>query len=223
VLTVLTWLWNQPGGRTKFTAEHVNIWASMVSRNLRLKHRLACVTDTPKGIDRSIEIITPPNEFRDVFPKWGPTKPNCYRRLSMFRRDAASIFGPRIACMDLDCVVGGPLDPLFDRREDLVLFKGTQSNRPYNGSMMLIRAGCRPEVYEQFNQRAANIASEGGRLMQIFGLEITRAQKTLSPPDSRGSWWPVVREPFSGAWQRNEETRQRRADGVLRQLLRAIR
>jgi HK97 family phage portal protein len=41
--------------------------------------------------------------------------------------------------------------------------------------------------------------------MQIFGLEITRAQKTLSPPDSRGSWWPVVREPFSGAWQRNEE------------------
>lgn len=43
--------------------------------------------------------------------------------------------------------------------------------------------------------------------MQIFGFEITRAgQKTLSPPDNRGSsWWPLVREPFSGAWQRNEE------------------
>ena len=40
--------------------------------------------------------------------------------------------------------------------------------------------------------------------MNILGFEITR-QKTLSPPDSRGSWWPVIREPFSGAWQRNEE------------------
>lgn len=43
--------------------------------------------------------------------------------------------------------------------------------------------------------------------MNIFGLKIGWAkQKELSPPDSRGSWWwPVVREPYSGAWQRNEE------------------
>jgi HK97 family phage portal protein len=41
--------------------------------------------------------------------------------------------------------------------------------------------------------------------VQIFGISITKAQPTLSPPDSRGSWWPIVREPFSGAWQRNEE------------------
>jgi HK97 family phage portal protein len=41
--------------------------------------------------------------------------------------------------------------------------------------------------------------------VQIFGLQITRAEKTLSPPDSRGSWYPIIREPFSGAWQRNLE------------------
>jgi HK97 family phage portal protein len=41
--------------------------------------------------------------------------------------------------------------------------------------------------------------------VNLFGFEITRAQKTLSPPDSRGSWWPIIKEPFSGAWQRNEE------------------
>jgi HK97 family phage portal protein len=41
--------------------------------------------------------------------------------------------------------------------------------------------------------------------VQIFGLEITRAgkEKTLSPPDNRGGWWPLVRESFAGAWQRN--------------------
>lgn len=44
--------------------------------------------------------------------------------------------------------------------------------------------------------------------MQIFGLQITRAkpvEKDLSPPDNRGGWWPIIRESFSGAWQRNEE------------------
>jgi HK97 family phage portal protein len=44
--------------------------------------------------------------------------------------------------------------------------------------------------------------------MNIFGLEISRAgeKKDLSPPQSNGSWWwPIVREPYSGAWQRNEE------------------
>jgi HK97 family phage portal protein len=45
--------------------------------------------------------------------------------------------------------------------------------------------------------------------MKILGLEISRAQpveKNLSSPDSRGSWWSwLVREPYQGAWQRNEE------------------
>lgn len=156
MITVLTWLWRNPSCRTKFNAEHVNIWADMVRRNLSMPHRVACVTDTPEGIDSSVDIIAPPNEFLDITPSWGPTKPNCYRRLSMFRRDAGKIFGERFVCMDLDCVIGGPLDHLFDRKEDLVLFKGTAESRPYNGSMMLIRAGCRPEVHEKFNQAAAN-------------------------------------------------------------------
>jgi HK97 family phage portal protein len=45
--------------------------------------------------------------------------------------------------------------------------------------------------------------------MRLLGLEITKAgQKTLnSVPEGRG-WWPLVREPFAGAWQRNEELSQ---------------
>lgn len=39
--------------------------------------------------------------------------------------------------------------------------------------------------------------------MRIFGLTITRAkQKALSSVPSRG-WFPVIRESFAGAWQRN--------------------
>jgi HK97 family phage portal protein len=40
--------------------------------------------------------------------------------------------------------------------------------------------------------------------MKLFGFEIAKAQ-TLSPPDNRGAWTSIIREPFSGAWQRNEE------------------
>lgn len=142
--------------RAAYRAEHVNTWAAMVRRNLSMPHRIACVTDIPEGIDPSVEIIAPPGDFLDITnPKWSNGKPQCYRRLSMFRRDAADLFGERFVCMDIDCVIGGELDPLFDRRDDLVLFKGTSRARPYNGSMMLIRAGCRPQVFEDFNQAAA--------------------------------------------------------------------
>lgn len=160
MLTVLTWLWSQPNGRTTYTPEHLAIWADMVSRNLSMPHRLACVTDEwdlPPNVAR----IAPPGEFEDIVSKrWGSGRPNCFRRLSMFRRDAADLFGERFVCMDLDVVIGGPLDPLFDREDDLVLFKGTASDRPYNGSMMLIRAGCRPQVYEKFNQHGADVSGE---------------------------------------------------------------
>lgn len=43
--------------------------------------------------------------------------------------------------------------------------------------------------------------------MRLFGMEIKRREKALSQvPASRG-WWPMVSEPFTGAWQRNKEER----------------
>lgn len=162
MLTVMTWLWAQPGGRTRYTAEHVAIWADMVGRNLSMPHRLACVTDMPKGIPAHVEVIAPPGEFEGMqTPTWSGGKPSCFRRLTMFRRDAADLFGERFVSMDLDCVVGGSLDPLFDRPDDLVLYRGTNSSRPYNGSMVLMTAGCRPQVYETFDEAGA---IESGRL-----------------------------------------------------------
>jgi HK97 family phage portal protein len=42
--------------------------------------------------------------------------------------------------------------------------------------------------------------------MNIFGLEVTRAKKTLSQvPDSNRGWISLIRESFPGAWQRNVE------------------
>lgn len=159
MITVVSWLWAQPEGRTTYRPEHVWLWADMVSRNLVMPHRLACVT-TETDLPPSVERIDPPGEFEDVQPKWGVRKPNCFRRLVMFKRNAAKTFGRRFVSMDLDVVIGGQLDPLFDRREDLVLYKGTAPARPYNGSMMLIKAGCRPQVYDDFDQAGADASGE---------------------------------------------------------------
>lgn len=44
--------------------------------------------------------------------------------------------------------------------------------------------------------------------MRIFGLPVpfTR-QKAVSPVDSNRGWWPLIRESFTGAWQRNVEVK----------------
>lgn len=42
--------------------------------------------------------------------------------------------------------------------------------------------------------------------MKIFGIRVpfTKAvPNSLAPVRSRGGWWPIVRESFAGAWQRN--------------------
>lgn len=54
--------------------------------------------------------------------------------------------------------------------------------------------------------------------MRFLGFNITRTkaapamQKPLSPLNSRGGWWNIVREPFLGAWQQNREIK---LDNVL--------
>lgn len=91
-------------------------------------------------------------------PGWGPDKPQCLRRLAMFGPDAADIFGERFVSMDLDCVVFDSLDPLFDADVDFKMYRGTNRKRPYNGSMLLMNAGARPQVYRRLTPLALRVA-----------------------------------------------------------------
>jgi hypothetical protein len=156
-LLILSWLWSQPDGRATYTAHHVNIWADMIRRNLSIDHDIACVTDMPAGIDPRVRIIAPPGDFLDVtIPTWRNGRPQCFRRLSMFRPDAKDLFGgERIVSLDLDVVVTGALDPLFAGGEDFRICRGTAAGRAVNGSMYMIRAGSRPSVYTDFTPERA--------------------------------------------------------------------
>src|ERR1051326_6139003 len=46
--------------------------------------------------------------------------------------------------------------------------------------------------------------------MVLFGFQISRVKAApagLQSPDRSSSWWPIIKEPFTGAWQRNREIR----------------
>lgn len=191
MIRILTWYWRQEGGRVTYGPEHVNIWADMVRRNLSMSHRIACVTDMPEGIDPSIEIIAPPRDFEGIrIPTWGPARPQCLRRIAMFSPKAAETFGERFVCMDMDCVVSGPLDPLFETDAEFKIFRGTAPGRFYNGSMMMLTAGARPQVYERFN---ATEAAEAGR--KFIGSDQAWISHVLGPneqtwgPEDGVRWW----------------------------------
>jgi HK97 family phage portal protein len=51
--------------------------------------------------------------------------------------------------------------------------------------------------------------------MQFFGFTImrTKALPQLQSVESRNTWWPIIREPYTGAFQRNDDES---ADNILR-------
>jgi len=216
LITVLTWFWRQSGGRAEYLPEHVNLWAAAVRRNLSMPHRVACVTDHPEGIDSSVEIITPPRDFESVrIPTWGDKKPQCLRRISMFGPNAGGVFGKRFVCMDLDCVIAGPLDPLFGVSSDFKMMIGTApKKRPYNGSMLLMTAGARPQVYTEFTPERATLAGKhflgSDQAWIAFSLgwgEDTWDERdgavwfsprySMQPPDCRVMFFPGAVKPWT--------------------------
>jgi hypothetical protein len=199
-LKILTWLWAQPGGSTTYHPWHVRIWAGMLRRHLTIPHALAVVTDIPGDYGPDIEVIPPPRDLEHVtIPSWGPRRPQCLRRLAMFKRDAADIFGAdRIVCMDLDLVVCASLDPLLDIKDDFRITRGTWRGRAYNGSMISLRLGSRPQVYETFSQAGAiragrnHVGSD-----QAWIAAAIPGEKTWGPEDGIRFWasYHPVKDP----------------------------
>ncbi len=214
--TILTWFWRQPGARFEYTASHVNAWAASIKANTTIPVRIACVTDLKDGIDDWIEIIAPPKDLDHLFSEnWSAKKglPQCYRRLTMWRKDAAKIFGERFMWMDLDVVITGNIDHLIKREEDVLLLQGTSSQRPYNGGFGIITAGSRPHVYERITPQRIKSASERylgsdqAWLAYVLGFTETTigrndgvycmsAEKMQVPPGSCICFFPGTKKAF---------------------------
>jgi hypothetical protein len=154
MLTVVTWLWSpEPGYRSKFDAEKANVLFRMVDRHYPLPHRNVCVTDMPDGLDPSVTVVEAWNDHAYLPSPHGGLNPSCYRRLRAFDPGIGEVFGPRFVSLDLDVVIAGDLRPVFDRPEDFVIYGDPNPRTAYNGSMFLLTAGARPDVWERFDPR----------------------------------------------------------------------
>lgn len=156
MLNVILWKWMQPSPRTIYKAEHVNIVAAMVKRNLNgTRHRIICVTDDPRGIKC------------DTFKLWGDHDnlanasgqhlPSCYRRLRLYdhatQRDMGIRMGERIISLDVDSLICGDLTALFNTPGRFVGWelKGTHHPRVFNGSLQMFKAGDLQEIWSEFD------------------------------------------------------------------------
>lgn len=139
-LIVGTWLWG-----TKYPPAYVERLREGVARNLHQPHRF--------------EVFRPLAEDRYLTDIKG-----CFARLRAFdpewQRTHGINHGDRLVCLDLDLIVTGGLDTIFNRQESFVILQGANAANPcpYNGSVWMLRAGEHSEVWSDFSLDAAGNA-----------------------------------------------------------------
>lgn len=161
MLSIVAFKWTPaPNYRSAYSAETVNVLASMVRRHYHDPHEFVCITDDARGLDARIRVIPLWNDFAELPPPQGRKNPSCYRRLKLFAPEMAALVGPRFVAIDLDSVLTGDVTPLWNRSEDFVMVGETNPKTYYNGSMLLMTAGARAQVWETFDPRRSPLLAK---------------------------------------------------------------
>jgi hypothetical protein len=151
-LTFICWKWTPPlGYRSKFSPATVNVLLSMLMRHYHAPFELVCVTDDPKGIDERVRIIKLWHDWASLPSPHGRGNPSCYRRLKMFSKEGAAMFGPRFVSIDLDVVICKDITDIFSMDVDFRMYGDTARGTPYNGSLIQHKAGTRTQLWEKFD------------------------------------------------------------------------
>lgn len=151
-LTILTFWWGD-----KYPSYYVDRLVAGVRNHLVAPHRFICVHG--RGLYPPASVIAVPL----VDPAFC-TIAGCFARLRMFhppwQRSIGVGPGDRVVWLDLDLIITGALDVLFDRPEPFVILQGANASNPcpYNGSVVMLRGGEHPEVFADFTLEAARAA-----------------------------------------------------------------
>jgi hypothetical protein len=134
-LAIVTWIWGK-----KYSSHYIARLQRGVRMHLRQPHRFL--------------VLTP-------YPTDEALYKGCFCRLRMFSKSFQRHHfidpGMRVVCLDLDLIITGELDPLFDRKESLVILQGANAANPcpFNGSVIMFRAGQHSELWDQFSLEIA--------------------------------------------------------------------
>jgi len=158
-LQIVLWKWRNPRKLHilfDYSADAVNRKRQELQKFLRIPHDVVCITDDPHGIDSAIRVL----------PLWPDAVElgGCWRRLRAFAPDMHDLIGPRFAWIDLDSLVVGTMDSVLSRPEAAVFYRSDSvQGTPYNGSMVLMDAGARAEVWARFDpERSPVLTREAG-------------------------------------------------------------
>ena len=179
-LVIAAYLWG-----SRFGFEYVEKLAAGLSRNINQPFRFVLVTDNPRRFgDTPYHVIGIPSADRHLLTTLG-----CFARLRLFDPEFQARIGiacgqyDRLVLSDLDTVVTGNCDPLFDRDESFVVMQGGNSSNPnpYGGALMMLRPGVHADVWSTFS--------------------LEQAEKTphFQFPDDQG--WLRAKIPEAAAWQ----------------------
>lgn len=182
VISIVTFRWG-----AKYTAAHVNRLRCMVDKHYSPDARMICVTNDAEGISPRVEIVPDTEDYASLTAPRGGAFPSCYRRLRIWREDAAQWFGERFACIDLDVTAVADLVPLWHRPEPIVLYKDPLygARGQYCGSMVLMSAGAAPRVWSDFDPVTSPVDAH---IRGFRGSD--QAWLSLALPD-RPTWSPT--------------------------------
>jgi len=161
MIAVVTFLWSDPTYRWNhlftYRAEHVEKLFASIDRHLSLPHENVLVTDVGHLADSwaHVDRVVPMWDDHRNLPGWRGKGRGCYPRLKAFDPDVGQQLAgdaEHFVWFDLDCVITGDLDPLFEDVPSFKAWRDANPPTPYCGSMIAMRPGARTRVWTLFNR-----------------------------------------------------------------------
>lgn len=191
---------------TLYSAAYVNVLYNACRAHMSGDFRFVCLTDDPDGLLPQIDHFPIPDMGLSDFD-WNK---GGWAKLSVFKSDLYDITG-RCLFLDLDSVITGPLDDLFDAPGDVVVIDTSANWAALGGDAMpmagtgvfIFTAGQFPEIFDRFMaDHAGNVAKY--RIEQIYLQgELPEGALQFWPPEWVLSFkWHLRRPPLLGLLQR---------------------
>jgi len=151
-LNIVCWFWGK-----KYSLDYVRKLAAGLKRNIKQPYRFAVISEGgQEKVDGAEAWVMKHPELipSDVWPNVGGVRMQLFD--TAWQEELGIIKGNRIVSMDIDTVVTGQLDVLFNRPEPFTILQGinTTNPNPFNGSLWTVQAGYRPDAWTDFTLEA---------------------------------------------------------------------